>query len=276
MVETVLLVRTVNAAVASERKNPGLAAVLSLLVPGVGQFYNGDFWRGIFWLIITPGLWIGSGGLLGWICHVIASITAYRRSERFNRLAVPLAVLVMASLAAGGQAIPPASWLDRQLAAWNKPGLAVAKAPSFGESRDETLKRCGLTLLRATAPERQLADAGWTPFHNFDQQLLRDDLEIVGGMTGADGMCRPTGYNLFVFLGGRFAGTLSPVLMTSRLDGASGAVRIIAADTITVDFARYTSADALCCPSSHAVVRYTIDRTGAQPVVVAAERRARR
>ena len=60
-------------------KNPGTAAVLSLVIPGVGQFYNGDFIRGLFWLIVTPGLWIGSGGLLGWICHVIASITAYRR-----------------------------------------------------------------------------------------------------------------------------------------------------------------------------------------------------
>jgi TM2 domain-containing membrane protein YozV len=62
-------------------KNPGTAAVLSLLIPGVGQFYNGDFLRGLFWLIVTPGLWIGSGGLLGWICHVIASITAYRRAR---------------------------------------------------------------------------------------------------------------------------------------------------------------------------------------------------
>ena len=66
-------------------KNPGTAAVLSALIPGIGQFYNGDFWRGIFWLIVTPGLWIGSGGLLGWIFHVIAAITAYRRAEWHNR-----------------------------------------------------------------------------------------------------------------------------------------------------------------------------------------------
>lgn len=63
-------------------KNPGTAAVLSLIVPGVGQFYNGDFWRGIFWLIVTPGFWIGTGGLFGWVCHIIASITAYRRAQR--------------------------------------------------------------------------------------------------------------------------------------------------------------------------------------------------
>jgi TM2 domain-containing membrane protein YozV len=43
----------------------------------VGQFYNGRILAGILWLIITPGLWIGTGGLLGWIAHVIAAYTAY-------------------------------------------------------------------------------------------------------------------------------------------------------------------------------------------------------
>src|SRR5262245_43150277 len=63
-------------------KNPGTAAVLSLLIPGVGQIYNGKFLRGIFWLIVTPGLWIGSGGTLGWICHLISAYTAYRFASR--------------------------------------------------------------------------------------------------------------------------------------------------------------------------------------------------
>ena len=62
--------------------NPGTAAVLSAIIPGLGQFYNGDFLRGIFWLIVTPGLWIGTGGLFGWVCHVIAAITAHRRAVR--------------------------------------------------------------------------------------------------------------------------------------------------------------------------------------------------
>ena len=65
-------------------RSPGTAAVLSLLIPGVGQFYNGDFLRGLFWLIITPGMWIGTGGLLGWICHIIAAITAHGRAQRKN------------------------------------------------------------------------------------------------------------------------------------------------------------------------------------------------
>jgi TM2 domain-containing membrane protein YozV len=61
-------------------RNAGFACVLSLVLPGVGQFYNGDFLRGLFWLIVTPGLWIGTGGTLGWICHVISAVTAYRRA----------------------------------------------------------------------------------------------------------------------------------------------------------------------------------------------------
>ncbi len=66
------------------RKDPGLAAVLSLIVPGVGQIYNGEFLRAIFWLIVTPGFWVGTGGVLGWICHLVAASTAYHRARVHN------------------------------------------------------------------------------------------------------------------------------------------------------------------------------------------------
>jgi hypothetical protein len=58
-------------------RDPVLAGVLSFIIPGVGQLYNGRILAGILWLIITPGFWIGSGGTLGWICHLIAAYTAY-------------------------------------------------------------------------------------------------------------------------------------------------------------------------------------------------------
>ena len=58
-------------------RDPGIAAVLSFLLPGVGQLYNGQLVWAIVWFIITPGLWIGTGGLLGWVCHVIAAAAAY-------------------------------------------------------------------------------------------------------------------------------------------------------------------------------------------------------
>jgi len=60
----------------------GTAAVLSFLVPGLGQIYNGEIWRGLFWLIITPGLWLGTAGLLGWVCHLASAATAYGRAEQ--------------------------------------------------------------------------------------------------------------------------------------------------------------------------------------------------
>lgn len=58
-------------------KNPGTAAILSFILPGMGQVYNGTLWRAVFWLVVTPGLWLGSGGLLGWICHLISAYTAH-------------------------------------------------------------------------------------------------------------------------------------------------------------------------------------------------------
>jgi TM2 domain-containing membrane protein YozV len=58
-------------------RNPGTAAILSFFIPGVGQIYNGRVLRGIFWLIVTPGIWIGTGGILGWVCHIISAATAH-------------------------------------------------------------------------------------------------------------------------------------------------------------------------------------------------------
>jgi TM2 domain-containing membrane protein YozV len=57
---------------------PGTAALLSFIIPGAGQIYNGKFLRGIVWLIVTPGLWLGTGGFLGWVCHLVSSYMAYQ------------------------------------------------------------------------------------------------------------------------------------------------------------------------------------------------------
>ena len=65
-------------------KNPTVSTVLSPLAPGIGQIYNGDWLRGIFWLIITPGFWLGSCGTLGWVCHVVAAYAAYDRANVIN------------------------------------------------------------------------------------------------------------------------------------------------------------------------------------------------
>lgn len=72
-------------------RDPRLAAVLSLLIPGVGQLYNGRILAGILWLILTPGLWLGSGGTLGWVFHLISAYTAYTYARDHRvRLEAPL------------------------------------------------------------------------------------------------------------------------------------------------------------------------------------------
>lgn len=60
----------------AERKwIPGVAAVLSLFIPGAGQMYKGHIGRGLFWLIITV---IGYCCLIipGLILHVLCIVTA--------------------------------------------------------------------------------------------------------------------------------------------------------------------------------------------------------
>ncbi len=195
--------------------------------------------------------------------------THVRRTSNAGRGSRGLLFCVVAALSVMTSAQRPqtAGWLDRPLAAWNRPGAPLPKAALDRTERDRIVKTCDLALQPSTPAERALADAGWIPFRHFDQQLVQGDVEIVDGMAGVDGMCRPLRYNIFVFVGGVFAGTLSPDLMNSREDGASGAVRILDRDTLSAEFVRYTDKDPLCCASSRVTVRYRIDRIGRQPVV---------
>ena len=62
-------------------RDPFLAGLLSFIIPGVGQLYNGQILAGLLWLLLTPGFWIGTGGLLGWVCHVIAAWMAYNYAK---------------------------------------------------------------------------------------------------------------------------------------------------------------------------------------------------
>jgi TM2 domain-containing membrane protein YozV len=54
-------------------REPWIAGVLSLLIPGLGQIYNGRVIVGVIWLVFTGVSWIGSVGLLGIFVHLIAA-----------------------------------------------------------------------------------------------------------------------------------------------------------------------------------------------------------
>lgn len=58
-------------------RDPLIAGLLSLFVPGLGQLYNGRVLQGILWFIFAVVLWPVSGGLLGWIPHIVAAVCAY-------------------------------------------------------------------------------------------------------------------------------------------------------------------------------------------------------
>lgn len=184
------------------------------------------------------------------------------------RISSLIALIALASTRlvaqAGGQI-----WLDRPLANWNQGVKNFPAPPKAAEPVQTFGSRCKLQVRRTSPGERALADAGWLPYLHVDRRLVQGDIEILAGMSGADGMCRPTGFNVFVFVGGQLAGTLSPVPMSSREDGSIGPVRLSQGGLIAAEFARYTEKDPLCCPSGRIGVRYRIDRAP-RPVVVPA------
>jgi hypothetical protein len=177
------------------------------------------------------------------------------------------ALIFAAAVAA--QAPAQKTWLDTPLANWNVSGRAIPQARFEHESAADLAQRCGYQPLTSTAGERALAAAGWIPFRVFDRQIISGDIEIIGGLAGADLMCRPTSFNAFVFVNGQLAGTLSPTLMMSRTDGSiGGAIRLAPDGTIDAGFSRYLDKDALCCPSGNVTVRYRLDQTTTPAVVV--------
>jgi len=198
---------------------------------------------------------------------------------------VPLALVVLtaALLAAGHTSTPAggtpqtatADWLDRPLANWNANPRTLPAAPAIAETRDALIARCDIQQPGTTGEARTVAAAGWIPYRHLDRDLAENGIAVVGGLTAADGMCRPDAFNLFVFVDGRFVGTLSPSLMSSRADGAAGAVRLLPDDVITAEFARYTATDPLCCPSSRVAVGFRISRES-QPALSPVEIRITR
>jgi hypothetical protein len=93
-------------------------------------------------------------------------------------------------------------------------------------------------------------------------------VRVVIGAADADGMCRPWQYQAFVFVGGEYAGTLSPHVMNSRTDGDLAPFQVTGDTTIVAHFKRYTESDPLCCASRESTVMYRIDKSGSKVHIV--------
>jgi len=174
-------------------------------------------------------------------------------------LTATLLFIARAAFAASGD------WLDQPLARWNEPGASLPKAPE-PKGDPPTDPRCAGPLRQPeTPPERAVAATGWSL---FSKARISGATIVLLAEASVDGMCRPWDYQGFVFVSGRYAGTLSPALMDSRADGALSEVRLLSPTEVEVIFLRYVDADPLCCPSRLSTVRYRIERRPKGPVVV--------
>jgi TM2 domain-containing membrane protein YozV len=56
--------------------NPGIAAVLSLVIPGAGQMYRGDLGLGFGWFLLVVASYVG-GLVFGAAVHVLCVLEAF-------------------------------------------------------------------------------------------------------------------------------------------------------------------------------------------------------
>jgi hypothetical protein len=186
------------------------------------------------------------------------------------------AALLLAALVAGSAAInaaasqltaqtpDSANWLDQPLVGWNQAGMPLpVPVPPTGYALNPS---CAPTLRWAETPQDQaLVDAGWSLQAPYQAGW---GMIVVDGASSYDGMCRPLGYNAFVFVNGVFVGTISPDPMDSRTTGA-GMVTSMQNGQVFARYVRYAPADPLCCPSEPAVdVTFEVQSTPAGPVLV--------
>ncbi|HEX7085765.1 MAG TPA: LppP/LprE family lipoprotein [Vicinamibacterales bacterium] len=153
------------------------------------------------------------------------------------------------------------AWMDEPaIASWNSAGRPVPAAPDVDNPVNP---RCrGLARPPQSNEDTLVRDRGWDLVGAFQGGW---EVVIVRGTATYDGMCRPIQFQDFVFVRGRFAGTLAPAPMKSRTDGALSRVALQGPTQLTAEYLRYAESDALCCPSR--ITRVTFEIAADPPVV---------
>jgi LppP/LprE lipoprotein len=189
----------------------------------------------------------------------------------WRRAGLFLGALLAALALIGSAAAQTATWLDGPPHGWNRAG---APLPPAAQPFATNIARCAAQERAASgAEESAVAPAGWR-LTTYWPTTRAGDLAVVLATAGYDGMCRPIGYQGFVFVGDRYAGALAPEPMASRSDGAiatssQGPGLAVTGERIEASFIRYAPSDPLCCPSrGQTRVVYRIERGPAGPVVV--------
>lgn len=66
----------------AQGKSPGLALIMSLLIVGFGQFYNGDMKKGFLMLLGAVIGGLASYSLLWWVFAIWSAVDAHRVASR--------------------------------------------------------------------------------------------------------------------------------------------------------------------------------------------------
>src|SRR5215210_7381885 len=121
--------------------------------------------------------------------------------KQITKGAALAAALMPATVLAGG------GWIDAGATGWNGSGGGVPGSPGANPA---DLERCvGILRGPETGEDQAVQDNGWAlygaPMGDFG-------IGIVSAMLGADGDCRPLGFQDFIFIDGAYAGSISPEL----------------------------------------------------------------
>lgn len=152
------------------------------------------------------------------------------------------------------------SWLDQPLKNWNRTrnNFPTLPRPVAMTGNAEMDKRCYEQVRQpANTAEEAVAKMGWK-LYGASQRF--GTTQVFTALSDFDGMCRPLGHQAFVYWEGRYAGTLSPVAMNSRSDGALTSFNLTSPTNISAEYVRYNQTDALCCPSRISNVSFKLRR----------------
>jgi LppP/LprE lipoprotein len=174
--------------------------------------------------------------------------------------------LCLATSTARAADSPAGAWLDTYPTAWNNAGMAVPSAPYIPPPTDPQATAYLAGCEQPAPPPRSyeealVAQAGWrleTTTRISDHVDVLDANEGYGG-----GMCRPSYVQQFVFYDGNFVGTAMPKPGCARCDGNGGITNVTPDGTLIGSYTRYSSSDALCCPSGTSSLVFRIDQTDA-------------
>ena len=208
---------------------------------------------------------------------------AFLRAFRRPALMLAAVLVALSPLSTPGGPGTDVAWADsawltdplslgQPVAPWNAAGRPVPAAPppanpaSAATAPRQIQALCGDHYRPPeTAEDAQVVAAGWTPMGGLTSGW---DVRVVRGVTDVDEKCRPVIYQDLVFVGGLFAGTVSPTRLTWGEDGDLWSRALASPNHLVAQFAQYYPETPQCCPAGVVALDLQLQRPGGPAVVV--------